>query len=120
MKKGKNILAVGSIAIDTIETPNGNRKNLLGGSALYFSIAAGLLAPVKLVGVVGDDYPKGGWRLFKSRGINTNNVHVQSGKTFRWGGKYNNDYSSRDTLFTELGVFETFKPSIQEEDCVSP
>ena len=113
MDKGKTILAVGSIAIDTLETPNGNRKNLLGGSASYFSVAAGLLAPVKLIGVVGDDYPEKGWQMFKSRGINVDNVHVQSGKTFRWGGKYNNDYSSRDTLFTELGVFETFKPSIR-------
>ena len=120
MNKGKIILAVGSIAIDTLETPNGNRKNLLGGSASYFSVSAGLLAPVKLIGVVGDDYPEEGWKMFKSRGINMDNVHVQSGKTFRWGGKYNNDYSSRDTLFTELGVFETFKPSIRTEDCGSP
>ena len=120
MGKRKTILAVGSIAIDTIETPNGNRKDLLGGSASYFSVAAGLLAPVKLVGVVGDDYPEEGWQMFKSRGINTDNVHVQSGITFRWGGKYNYDYSSRRTLFTELGVFETFKPSIQTEDCASP
>ena len=120
MDKGKTILAVGSIAIDTLETPNGNRKNLLGGSASYFSVAAGLLAPVKLIGVVGDDYPEKGWQMFKSRGINVDNVHVQSGKTFRWGGKYNNDYSSRDTLFTELGVFESFKPSVRTEDCSSP
>ena len=120
MNKRKTILAVGSIAIDTIETPNGNRKNLLGGSASYFSVAAGLLAPVKLVGVVGDDYPEEGWQMFKSRGINTDNVHVQSGKTFRWGGKYNLDYSSRETLFTELGVFENFIPSVQKEDCASP
>ena len=120
MAKGKTILAVGSIAIDTLETPNGNRKNLLGGSASYFSVAAGLLAPVKLIGVVGDDYPEEGWHMFKSRGINIDNVHVQSGKTFRWGAKYNNDYSSRETLFTELGVFETFKPSVRAKDCDSP
>ena len=120
MDKGKTILAVGSIAIDDLETPNGNRKNLLGGSASYFSVAAGLLAPVKLIGVVGDDYPEKGWQMFKSRGINVDNVHVQSGKTFRWGGKYNNDYSSRETIFTELGVFEAFKPSIQIKDCSSP
>ena len=92
----------------------------MGGSASYFSVAAGLLAPVKLIGVVGDDYPEEGWQMFKSRGINIDNVHVQSGKTFRWGAKYNNDYSSRDTLFTELGVFETFKPFIREIDCDSP
>ena len=92
----------------------------MGGSASYFSVSAGLLAPVKLIGVVGDDYPEEGWKMFRSRGINIDNVHVQPGKTFRWGAKYNNDYSSRDTLFTELGVFESFKPSVRAEDCSSP
>ena len=120
MHSGKTILAVGSIAIDTLETPNGNRKNILGGSASYFAIAAGLLAPVKLVGVVGDDYPEEGWQMFKSRSINTDNVHTKSGKTFRWGGKYSDDYTTRDTLFTELGVFEKFSPKIKKEDYNSP
>ena len=120
MNSGKTILAVGSIAIDTLETPNGNRKNILGGSASYFSIAAGLLAPVKLVGVVGEDYPDEGWQMLRSRGINTENVHIKSGKTFRWGGKYSDDYSTRDTIFTELGVFEKFSPKIKEEDFNSP
>jgi sugar/nucleoside kinase (ribokinase family) len=72
------------------------------------------------VGVVGNDYPDAGWQLFKSRQINTDNVQVVSGKTFRWGGKYNHDYSSRDTLFTELGVFQSFSPVIRDEDCLSP
>ena len=120
MHSGKTILAVGSIAIDTLETPNGNRKNILGGSASYFSIAAGLLAPVKLVGVVGEDYPEEGWQKFRSRSINTDNVHIESGKTFRWGGKYSDDYTTRDTLFTELGVFEKFSPKIKKEDYNSP
>ena len=120
MNSGKTILAVGSIAIDTLETPNGNRKNILGGSASYFSIAAGLLAPVNLVGVVGEDYPDEGWQMLRSRGINTENVHIKSGKTFRWGGKYSDDYSTRDTIFTELGVFEKFSPKIKEEDFNSP
>ena len=116
----KTILAVGSIAIDTLQTPNGNRDNVLGGSATYFSLAAGMFAPVKLVGVVGNDYPKAGWQLFKSHNINIDNVQVLDGKTFRWGGKYNHDYSSRETLFTELGVFESFSPVIRREDCQSP
>ena len=120
MDKRKTILAVGSIALDTIETPNGTRKNLFGGSASYFSIAASLIAPIKMVGVVGTDFPADGWSMFKSRGINTDNVQTQSGKTFRWGGKYNSDYSLRDTLFTELGVFENFIPSIRTQDCDSP
>ena len=112
MNKQKNILAVGSIALDTLMTPRGNRQNILGGSATYFSISAGLLAPVKLVGVVGGDFPKDGWQLFRSRKINTDNILVENGPTFRWGGKYSDDYSTRDTLFTELGVFEKFQPII--------
>ena len=116
----KTILAVGSIAIDTLQTPNGNRDNILGGSATYFSLAAGMFAPVKLVGVVGKDYPEAGWRLLKSPNINIENVQVIDGKTFRWGGRYNHDYSSRETLFTELGVFESFSPVIRSEDCQSP
>ena len=120
MNKQKNILAVGSIALDTIMTPRGNRQNILGGSATYFSISAGLLAPVKLVGVVGSDFPEEGWQLFRSRKINTDNILVEDGLTFRWGGKYSDDYSTRDTLFTELGVFEKFSPSILESDRKSP
>jgi len=120
MNKQKNILAVGSIALDTLMTPRGNRQNILGGSATYFSISAGLLAPVKLVGVVGSDFPEDGWQLFRSRKINTDNILVEDGLTFRWGGKYSDDYSTRDTLFTELGVFEKFSPSILESDRKSP
>jgi len=120
MNKQKTILAVGSIAIDTLETPNGNRQNILGGSATYFSISAGLIAPVKLVGVVGNDFPEEGWQLFRNRDINIDNILVENGPTFRWGGKYSDDYSKRDTLFTELGVFENFSPSIQESDQLSP
>ena len=84
MTKTKNILAIGSIAIDTIETPMGNRSEILGGSAAYFSVAAGLLASVKLIGVVGEDYPEEGWQMFKSRGINMDNVQISPGKTFRY------------------------------------
>ena len=120
MNKPKTILAVGSIALDTLETPRGNRQDILGGSATYFSISAGLLAPVKLVGVVGNDFPEEGWQLFRSKNINTDNILVEAGSTFRWGGKYSDDYSVRDTIFTELGVFEDFTPSIQEADRLSP
>jgi len=116
----KTILAVGSIAIDTIEAPSGNRNNVLGGSATYFSLAASLFAPVKIVGVVGNDFPEEGWQLFKTRNINTDNVHVVDGKTFRWGCKYSHDYASRATLFTELGVFESFSPVIRDGDCGLP
>ena len=67
------ILAVGSIAIDALETPNGNRENVLGGSATYFSIAASLFAPIKIVGVVGTDFPEFGWQVFRSKNINSEN-----------------------------------------------
>ena len=120
MKKGKTILAVGSMAIDTIYTQSDRRSEILGGSALYFAVAAGLLTEVRLVGVVGEDYPEEGWNLLRSRKINTDNVQIVPGKTFRWGGKYNSDFSSRDTLFTSLGVFEAFSPNIKEDDCSSP
>ena len=120
MGKEKAILAVGSIAIDTLKTPKGNRDDLLGGSASYFSIAASLFAPVKMVGVVGDDYPEKGREMFLSRGISLENVQVVDGKTFRWGGKYSDDYSCRDTLFTDIGVFNSFSPKIIEPDCHCP
>ena len=120
MNTKKHILAVGSIAIDSVETPFDSQKDIMGGSASFFAISAGLLTKVKLVGVVGNDYPKK-WRdIFVSRKINLDNVQTKQGKTFRWGGKYNNDFSTRETLFTELGVFESFVPEIIENDCDTP
>ena len=106
------ILAVGSIALDSLQTPNGNRSGLVGGSATYFSIAASRYTTVNAVGVVGSDFPQIGWDLFSQHNINTENVQVVNGKTFSWGGKYNEDYSTRETQFTDLGVFETFSPTI--------
>jgi len=114
MQDSKEILAVGSIAFDSIKTPNGNRDKILGGSCTYFSVAASHYAQVSIIGVVGDDFQNQEWNLFKKYNINTNSVEVKSGKTFSWGGKYNHDYSLRETLFTELGVFENFKPTINE------
>ena len=113
----KHILAVGSIAIDTIETEYNKKTNILGGSAAYFAVSAATISSEKVVGVVGNDYPDEGWNLFKHNNINTENIQVHNGNTFRWGGKYNKDFSSRETLYTELGVFETFSPKINREDC---
>jgi sugar/nucleoside kinase (ribokinase family) len=115
MQTEKNILSVGSLALDTLETPRGNRNKILGGSSTYFAIATSLFAPISLVGVVGDDFPQTAWDLFHSKNVDTQNVQRESGKTFQWGGKYSNNYSARDTLFTELGVFETFSPQIKNE-----
>ena len=107
-----NISVVGSIALDSLETPKGKRKNILGGSATYFSVAASKFAPVEVIGIVGDDFPDSGWNVFKSFNINHNNIIEKKGNTFQWGGRYSDDYSTRETLFTELGVFENFKPKI--------
>lgn len=114
MTATKPILAVGSIALDSLETIEGNRTEIIGGSSTYFGLAAKLFAPVSLVGVVGDDFPQEGWDLLSNTNIDVKNIQIQPGTTFRWGGRYNNDYSYRETLFTNLGVFEKFQPSILE------
>ena len=115
MQTKKTILGVGSLALDTLETPKGNREKILGGSSTYFAIATSMFAPLSLVGVVGNDFPQSAWDLFHNKGVDTKNIQVENGKTFQWGGKYSDDYSTRDTLFTELGVFETFSPQIQDD-----
>ena len=112
MKESKQITAVGSIAFDTIKTPNGSRKRLLGGSATYFGVASSYYTKINLIGVVGTDFTDDEWEIFKKHNINTESIEVVSGNTFSWGGEYNNNYSERETLFTELGVFENFKPNI--------
>ena len=113
MSDSKEILAVGSIAFDTIHTPNGIREKILGGSSTYFSIASSLYSQISLIGVVGDDFNDKNWEVFQKFKINMDSVEVNNGKTFNWGGKYNSDYSIRDTLFTNLGVFENFKPKVK-------
>jgi sugar/nucleoside kinase (ribokinase family) len=109
-----NILVVGSVALDTVETPLGTVEDTTGGSALYFSIAAGLFAPVNVVAVVGNDFDFARIGFVKQKKIDTGGIQVVEGKTFRWGGKYYQNYSRRDTLFTQLNVFENFKPVIPE------
>ena len=110
--KVKSTLAVGSIALDTLETDARQQTDILGGSATFFAVAASLFAPVRLVGVVGSDYPEAGWRLFRERNVDVSDVQQVAGRTFRWGGRYSSDFSTRETLFTELGVFERFQPRI--------
>ena len=107
-----NISVVGSIALDSLKTSKGDYDNLLGGSATYFSIAASKFVPTEVIGIVGSDFPQHCWEIFDSKNINSKNIMEESGDTFRWGGKYSDDYSTRETLFTELGVFEHFKPNI--------
>jgi sugar/nucleoside kinase (ribokinase family) len=110
-----NILVVGSIALDTVETPFGSVQDSPGGSALYFSSAASLFAPVNLVGVVGDDFNYEHINFLRERPINFDGIYTEKGKTFRWGGRYYKNLNKRDTLFTHLNVFENFKPKIPKQ-----
>jgi sugar/nucleoside kinase (ribokinase family) len=108
-----SLLVVGSMAYDTIRTPHGGAENALGGSAVYFSIAASLLAPVRLVGVVGGDFAKAHVDLLQERGVDTGGLEViPNGKTFRWAGEYSADMNHRETLSVHLNVFEDFQPKI--------
>lgn len=107
-----SVLVVGSIALDTVKTPYGNADDSLGGSALYFSAAASLFGPVNVVGVVGSDFDASKISFLKKRQVNFNGLYVDSGDTFRWGGRYHKNLNKRDTLFTYLNVFENFQPKI--------
>jgi len=109
-----SVLVVGSIALDTIETPTDRREEIIGGSATHFSIAASYFGNVLLVGVVGDDFPEEGFTLFREHGVQTDGLQQMAGKTFRWTGRYHEDPNKRDTLNTELNVFEQFSPEIPE------
>jgi sugar/nucleoside kinase (ribokinase family) len=111
-----SLLIVGSVALDSVETPFGKATEALGGSAVYISVAASYFTvPIRLVGVVGGDFPKEHIRFLESRQIDLDGLQIiEDGKTFRWGGKYHYDLNVRDTLFTELNVFKDFNPMIPE------
>jgi sugar/nucleoside kinase (ribokinase family) len=107
-----SLLVVGSVALDSIFTPFGETADAIGGSAVYFSVAASLLNPVKVVGVVGNDYPMGELEQLAPRGIDWSGVERAEGESFRWKGKYSYDLQSRETLETRLGVFAAFQPKL--------
>jgi len=109
-----SILVVGSVALDTVETQYGSVDNSPGGSALYFSAAASFFAPVNVVGVVGSDFNFSDIEFLKFRNVDLSGLYMEEGKTFRWGGRYHVDVNKRDTLFTDLNVFQNFKPNIPE------
>lgn len=106
-----SLLVVGSVALDSVETPFGKVTEALGGSAVYFSAAAALLNPVHVVGVVGSDYPLNDLHALNPR-IDWSGVEQVQGESFRWSGKYSFDLSSRETLETRLGVFAAFQPKL--------
>ena len=108
------LVCVGSIGLDTLETPFGRAEGVLGGSASYFTLAASLYLPVRLVAVVGDDFPTEHVALLEAHGIDLDGLEQVPGPTFRWGGRYHYDMNTRDTLFTELGVFADFHPRLPE------
>lgn len=111
-----SLLVVGSVALDSIETPFGKVEDALGGSAVYISMAASYFSsPVRCVGVVGGDFPKKYFTTLEDREIDLDGIQVvKEGKTFRWSGKYHYDLNNRDTLLTELNVFSAFDPVIPE------
>jgi sugar/nucleoside kinase (ribokinase family) len=109
-----SLLVVGSIALDSVETPFGSTADALGGSAVFFSCAACLLQPVQMVGVVGHDYPLDALERLASRGVDLTGVERRPGESFRWKGKYSYDLQNRETLGTRLGVFAEFVPRIPE------
>mgnify|MGYP001331938169 CR=1 FL=1 len=89
MKNIKEIVAVGSIAFDSIETSMGKREHILGGSSTFFGVAASMFTKVYLIGVVGDDFSNKEWSLFEKYNIDTLSIEIEKGQTFSWGGKYN-------------------------------
>lgn len=107
-----SLVVVGSVALDSVEVPSESRVEVLGGSSTFFSVIASMLTEVKLVGVVGDDFPEAHIDFLKSRGIDMEGLERVEGKTFRWGGRYSADFSVRETLFTHLNVFEHFSPRL--------
>jgi sugar/nucleoside kinase (ribokinase family) len=111
------LLVVGSLALDSVETPFDKVDDALGGSATYISLAASYFSgPIQLVGVVGSDYPKEYVDLLVKHNVDLEGLQIiEGGKTFRWGGKYHYDLNVRDTLFTDLNVFENFDPVIPDK-----
>src|SRR5215212_2512753 len=107
------LTVVGSVAFDAVETPSGSRDRLLGGSAVHFAIASSQLADTRIVGPVGDDFGEEEYAILHARGVITDDVeHVPGGKTFFWAGRYHRDINQRDTLQTDLNVFEDFEPKL--------
>jgi len=107
-----SILCVGSVALDSVETPFGSAERVLGGSAVFFTAAATLFAPVQVVGVVGDDYPVDDLDFLGARGADLSGIERAPGESFFWAGRYHFDLNTRDTLDTRLGVFADFEPKI--------
>lgn len=114
MARNKGILAVGSVALDTVKTPFGQARDVLGGSATFFSASARFFSPVSVVAVVGEDFPKKHLALLKNLGVDTSDLKTAPGKTFRWQGLYSYDLNNPRTLKTDLNVFQSFRPDLSQ------
>jgi len=108
----ETILIIGSISLDTIENNRGKREDLIGGSTTYATVAAGRLVPVNVVGVIGNDFPDEGLKIYQRYANSLVDLECKEGNTFRWGGRYGENMDSRETLFTDLGVFSDFSPRL--------
>ena len=115
-----SVLIVGSTALDSIKTQKTENPRLLGGSASHAAVAASFFSPVKLIGVVGDDFPEKYISLYKRHKIDLSGLQVVPGKTFHWSGEYEVNMNNRRTLLTELGVFEKFTPHLPDSHKKSP
>jgi sugar/nucleoside kinase (ribokinase family) len=110
-----SLTVVGSIAFDAVKTPYGVRERMLGGAATHFALGASFFDEVRVVGPVGDDFDEDAWRVLRTRGTITDDVeHVPGGKTFFWKGEYHDNLNSRDTIETDLNVFEGFQPKLSD------
>jgi sugar/nucleoside kinase (ribokinase family) len=109
-----SLLVVGSVALDSLETPFGRREDVLGGSASYISTAASFFAPSRVVAVVGDDFPQAHVDFLASRGVDLEGLVRRPGKTFRWKGRYDADLNTAHTLDTQLNVFAEFRPELPD------
>ena len=115
-----SIAVIGSVAFDTIETPAGRADDELGGSAMYFAVAASFFAPVHLVAPVGEDFPPASRAALAARGIDLASLETRPGTTFRWHGRYHEDVNKRDTLHLDLGVFAGFLPALRDTVRAAP
>src|SRR6516165_9165437 len=116
-----SLLVVGSVAFDSVETPHGTVTDALGGSASFFSYAASFFTPVRLVAVVGEDFPAAHRAMLEERNIDTSGLIVEpGGKTFRWRGKYTGDMNMAETLEVHLNVLGTFSPELSPRFAATP
>ena len=109
-----SVAVVGSVALDTVETPSGKNEDGLGGAATFFSLAASNYTRVHLIAVIGNDFPEEHVDLFAQRNIDLDGLERMDGPSFRWTGKYHEDINLRDTLDLQLGVFEKFEPKLSD------